>query len=377
MVGLASRPWIPAPARGLAFGLAALLRGAQPARREQRLGLHAAARRRRLLRLRPRSPPLARRAGRWSRSAWLRSLGPCSTSSAAMPTTSSRTLRHAIDLALVWSVVLAAAGWLFAAIDAASARAGSRSRASRRSPSSSRGPRRRPRRGRDRPALASRSDRRGTASSTRASPPGRRRHFGGLGSNRYDFWRVGADRVQAPSRAGHRPEQLPRPVPRAAAKRRRADLPAQPRARPALADGPDRHGAVRGLPRPDGPRRRADPGRPRARAGRRPRRRRLGLAPARPGRLALGDARARACSAWRCSARRAGSPRGAPRPSRPPAARLAARRALAVGRRPSPRSSPRRARPSLVRAARRPAGDRDLAERSGDGVRAPAAALTT
>ena len=67
----------------------------------------------------------------------------------------------------------------------------------------------------------------------------------GLGSGRYDFWRVARRRLARPSRARHRPGQLHRGVRRAPPHAGGAALGAQPAAAAARAHGPRRRAAVR------------------------------------------------------------------------------------------------------------------------------------
>ena len=100
MVGLASRPWLPAPARGLAFGLAGLTGDAQPADREPRLGVHAPGGRDRLPGARPGPAALARRRSRWSRLRSRRCIRRFSHVYSADPAQFGHALRHAIDLGL-------------------------------------------------------------------------------------------------------------------------------------------------------------------------------------------------------------------------------------------------------------------------------------
>jgi hypothetical protein len=187
MVGLASRAWIPAPARGLAFGLS---------------GIYA------VLNLLCESRgsvftlPLVAGAyfvfvpGRL-RSVSVIGLVTLGTLPVIRPvidvysgdaTKIGASLRHALDLSLVWATVLAVLGWLFAALD-------------------------------DRLRIAPRVTRAAGLAVVSVAvlvavgglafakpwphansawhsfkyagePQGTASHFGGLGSNRYDFWRV-------------------------------------------------------------------------------------------------------------------------------------------------------------------------------------------
>lgn len=114
MIGLASRRWLPSPARGLAFGLAGL---------DLMLNLLTESRGSVF------TLPLVVVAylvlvpGRLRSLATVALIGigvapvisPVIDVYGAYPV--SGPLRHAIDLSLVWAVVLALAGWLFAAID--------------------------------------------------------------------------------------------------------------------------------------------------------------------------------------------------------------------------------------------------------------------
>ena len=187
MIGLASRPWLPAPARGLAFGLAGLHLTlnllAESRGSVFTLPLAAAAY---LILVPGRLRSLATLA--------LVALGfapvlkPVLDVYNADPSRLGTTLRRAIDLGLVWTVILAIAGWLFASVD-------------------------------DRLRPSARLIRAtgvtvvvaaflmaagflgvvrpwNDASSawhsfTSSGEPAGTTHFGGLGSNRYDFWRVG------------------------------------------------------------------------------------------------------------------------------------------------------------------------------------------
>ncbi len=187
MVGLASRPWLPAPARGLAFGLAGLnftLNLLTESRGSVfTLPFAAVAY---LILVPGRLRSLATLA--------LVALGfapvlrPVLDVYTSDPTQLSEALRRAIDLGLVWAVLLALAGWLFAVADgrlrpparvvraaglavvaaAVLAAAGSL-------------------------AVIRPWNDVGSAwhSFTNGGEPAGSSHFGGLGSNRYDFWRVG------------------------------------------------------------------------------------------------------------------------------------------------------------------------------------------
>ena len=187
MVGLASRPWLPALARGARVRARGPTRPESP-RREPRLGLHAAAGRDGLLPVRPWPPALAGtdRAGRARQPPVIQ---PGARRLQRRLDASAGALRHVIDLALVCAVLLAR-----------------RAAGCSRSPTT-RLPCRRvdiPRRGtlpssspfvvrsrlRRSSSPGTTSTRPGTASSTAASQRAAS-HFGGLGSNRYDFWRVG------------------------------------------------------------------------------------------------------------------------------------------------------------------------------------------
>ncbi len=188
MVGLASRPWVPAPARGLATGLA---------------GLYA------VLNLLGESRgsvftlPLVAIAyfvlvpGRL-RSTVVLGLVALALLPLVQPVTNvyggdadriSEELRHAIDLALVWSVVLAAAGWLAASVDnrlrlppRATRVAGAAVIAAAVIGLAGAS------------VVAKPWDHVGSAWHSfkyQAVPTGTATHFGSLGSNRYDFYRVG------------------------------------------------------------------------------------------------------------------------------------------------------------------------------------------
>lgn len=189
MLGFASRPWLPAPARGLAFGLAGLdlslnllteSRGSVftlplvaivylvlvPGRIRSLLALALVG-----LGFGPVVEPLLRA---------FRATGQAELAAR---------MNHAIVLAVAWALVLAVAGWLFAALD-------DRLEFSRRELRATGAmllaaavgglgfalERFRPW---DRLGAAWHSFRYGS------EPSGAASHFGGLGSNRYDFWRVG------------------------------------------------------------------------------------------------------------------------------------------------------------------------------------------
>jgi hypothetical protein len=188
MVGLASRPWVPAPARGLATGLAGLYavlnllgesRGSVftlplvaiayfvlvPGRLRSTVVLGLVA-----LALLPLIHPVTQVYG-----------GDADRI--------SEELRHALGLGLVWSVVLAGAGWLAASVD-----------------NRLRLPPRATRMAGAAVVAAAVIGLAGAAVVTKpwyhvgpawhsfkyqAVPTGTATHFGSLGSNRYDFWRVG------------------------------------------------------------------------------------------------------------------------------------------------------------------------------------------
>ena len=121
-------------------------------------------------------------------------------------------------------------------------------------------------------------------------PTGAASHFGGLGSNRYDFWRVALIEFKHHPVQGIGPNNFQVPYLQL---RRSGEEPIYPHSL-ALGllsqTGLIGTGALRRLPRADRARRAANPSRPRTRACRRARRGRLGVAPAWAGRLALGDA---------------------------------------------------------------------------------------
>ena len=188
MIGLASRPWLPAPARGLACGLAGL-----------HLTLSLLAESRGSVYTLPLvvAAYLILVPGRLRSLAILGlvSLGfaplirPVLAVYGTDPSQVAGALRHAIELSFVWAGLLVIAGWIFAAID-------------------------------DRIHPSRRSIRAATVATITAAllatggflgvvqpwqylgsawhsfrysgePGGSASHFGGLGSNRYDFWRVG------------------------------------------------------------------------------------------------------------------------------------------------------------------------------------------
>ena len=188
MIGLASRPWLPAPARGLAFGLA---------------GLHATLNLLTESRGSAYTLPLVVVAYFVLVPGRLRSLAalvlviagfasvvrPALRVYGASSESLSHTLSRAIDLGLLWAVILTGAGWLFAAVDA---RISFSAVALRRI-------------GVGVLAAAAvtavvllaalrpwqRVDSEWRSFKYGAEPGGNSSHFGGLGSNRYDFWRVG------------------------------------------------------------------------------------------------------------------------------------------------------------------------------------------
>ena len=187
-VGLASRPWLPAPARSLAFGLAGLS-GTLNLLTESRGSAYTL--------------PAVVIAYLVLVPNRLRSLAALALVAAGIapvlepilriyngnPSKFDQTLRHAFYLGLLWAVLLAAAGWLFAAIDA---RVTVSERLMRRIGIAvvvvvvvvavggvvAIHPERRL-------STAWHSFKYG------GEPVGATSHFGGLGSNRYDFWRVG------------------------------------------------------------------------------------------------------------------------------------------------------------------------------------------
>ena len=187
-IGLASRPWLPAPARALAFGLAGLHLTlnllAESRGSVFTLPLVAAAY---VLLVPGRLRSLATLA--------LVALGvlpvlrPVLDVYGAEPARLGSVLRRAVDLGLVWAALLALAGAVFAAADARI----------RVPPRLARG---------IGVALAAAAlaaaaglvaglepwryaDSAWHSFKSPAEPSGTASHFGGLGSNRYDFWRVG------------------------------------------------------------------------------------------------------------------------------------------------------------------------------------------
>jgi O-antigen ligase len=188
MIGLASRKWIPAPARAVAFGLAPLA-----------LTLNLFAESRGSIFTLPLvfAGYLALVPGRL-RSLWtigivalgfLPVVGPVLRVYSADPSQLDSRVTRALALALVWSLLVAVAGWLFAVVDR---RAHPSARSVRITAVTV--------------VVCAVLAAAGVAGATRpwhasqslwhsfrygGEPGGTASHFGGLGSHRYDFWRVG------------------------------------------------------------------------------------------------------------------------------------------------------------------------------------------
>ena len=142
--------------------------------------------------------------------------------SATIRASSAAAIRHALYVGLLWSV--APRRRRVAVRRARRPRQPSprSSCAAPGSPSSLAAVRRRRRLCRRDPPVETSSTRPGTASSTAGEPSGAASHFGGLGSNRYDFWRVGLIEFKRHPVQGIGVDNFLVPVPAAAATARRS-----------------------------------------------------------------------------------------------------------------------------------------------------------
>ena len=242
-VGLASRPWLPAPARGLAFGLAGLNATLNLLTESRGSAYTLPARRHRVPRARPQPAALAGGAG-------LLGVAVVPVVLAVLhihdgdPAQFTAAIRHALYVGLLWSVLLVGAGVAVRGARRARERVAARSCAAPGSPSCSRP---------SSPAAGSRPwSARGTSSSSAwhsfkysGESVGAASHFGGLGSNRYDFWRVGLIEFKRHPVQGIGVDNFLVPYLAATAQPGGAAVPAQPLHPPALADGHRRHRALR------------------------------------------------------------------------------------------------------------------------------------